>query len=152
MKSPRLTFKKTILLALLLPIAAVPIACATITGTNASTETNVATKLNATPNLEAATQTLKTPNYQITITQNCAEGTVVCNTVSYASTHLQTGVKLNLMGKTVHTTCADQVTPCRFLGYRFQDGNAVHFVGEDGAFQIHQGDKLMVSEAGTWNY
>jgi hypothetical protein len=54
------------------------------------------------------------------------------------------------MGSTSHSICADGVTPCRFLGYRFQNGNTTYLVDEDGSLRVLQGDKLLLEEQGEW--
>ena len=70
---------------------------------------------------EAATSsehatTLTTDHFAVTISQHCEEGAVTCDDVSYSGVNRKTGKEIHLTGSTWHTTCADGVTPCRFLG------------------------------------
>lgn len=96
--------------------------------------------------------TLKTKSFKVDIKRNCPEGNVTCNNVSYKGTDLRTGKSLRLTGKTVNALCADGVTPCRFLGYQFQNGSYRYFVSEAGTLQVYQGKKLLLQETGTWTY
>ncbi|ARV63035.1 hypothetical protein BZZ01_14905 [Nostocales cyanobacterium HT-58-2] len=98
----------------------------------------------------ALAETLTTTNFNITITRKCPEGSVSCNNVIYNGTNVRTGDSIRLTGKTIHTTCADGVTPCRFIGYQFRNANYLYQVTEDGALQIYQGKKLVLQEKGTW--
>ncbi len=97
-------------------------------------------------------QTLKTRNFRVIITRNCLEGSVVCNDVTYNGTDLNTGTSIRLKGKTLHTTCADRVTPCRFVGYEFRNRNYRYLVTEGGWLQVYQGKKLLLQERGIWDY
>lgn len=93
---------------------------------------------------------LKTPSFQVRITINCKEGVVVCNNVTYLGTSLKTGKSIKISGKSVHTLCADRVTPCRFLGYEFRNKQYLYSVSEDGLLEIYRNQKLVTSEQGTW--
>ncbi|MEA5511754.1 hypothetical protein VB715_18440 [Crocosphaera sp. UHCC 0190] len=97
------------------------------------------------------TETLKTKNFKITINSNCQEGEVTCDHVSYEGINVNTGESLQLIGKTLHTTCADGITPCRFLGYEFLNGKYRYMVTEDGSLLVYQGEKLLLEEQGTWH-
>jgi len=88
-------------------------------------------------------ETLTTPSFRVTITRHCPEGYVTCNDVTYDGSNLNTGASLRLRGKTVHTTCGDGVTPCRFLGYEFRNRDYRYVVLEDGRLQVYQGRKLL---------
>jgi hypothetical protein len=115
---------------------------------------------------EAAASSLVTKSFLIDITSNCEEGNVVCNNITYRSIDRKTGKTLQLKGKTVHSLCADQVTPCRFLGYEFLDlryedlGTSVgdyplipyrYFISGD-TLEIYRYRQLITSEKGTWQY
>ncbi|WP_171574021.1 hypothetical protein [Leptolyngbya sp. Cla-17] len=102
--------------------------------------------------VDAWAETLKTKSFNVKITRNCPEGVVVCNNVGYFGRDLKTGQSIRLVGKTLHTTCQDGITPCRFLGYQFQNRNYRYFVREDGTLQVYQGKKLLLQERGTWSY
>ncbi|MCU0536373.1 MAG: hypothetical protein MUD14_21000 [Hydrococcus sp. Prado102] len=98
----------------------------------------------------ASAETLQTKNFEVNITQNCAEGEVTCNNVSYRGTNRKTGDSISLTGKTLHQLCADNVTPCRFIGYEFLNGNYRYLVTSDGTLQVYRGRELILSEQGTW--
>jgi hypothetical protein len=97
----------------------------------------------------ALAETLKTKTFRVTITRNCPEGYVTCNNVTYYGKNLKTGSSIRLTGKTIHTTCADGVTPCRFLGYEFRNKPYLYRVTEDGRLQIYREKKLILEEKGT---
>lgn len=102
-----------------------------------------------------AAQTLTTANFVITITSHCPEGSVSCDDVSYRGVAKKTGKAITLKGSTMHTTCADGVTPCRFLGYAFRNGDVRYWVWESGLLEVRQGGakgKLLVEEKGEWSY
>jgi len=93
---------------------------------------------------------LLTPGFRIVVERHCLEGRVACDRVSYLGEDRQTGTSIRLMGSTSHSICADGATPCRFLGYRFQNGNTTYLVDEDGSLRVLQGDKLLLEERGEW--
>lgn len=99
-----------------------------------------------------ASQTLKldTPSYSVTIEVLCAEGDVSCNQVRYLGRSKKSGKAITLKGKTIHTPCADGVSPCRFLGYDFRHGKLSYFVSDDGLLRVTRGSKTLVEEAGQW--
>lgn len=94
--------------------------------------------------------TLRTKDFRVTITNNCPEGEVVCNNVIYQGVNINTGASIQLKGKTVHTLCADQVTPCRFVGYEFSKGNYRYFVTQEGRLQVYQNGKIVLNQRGNW--
>lgn len=102
--------------------------------------------------LAIGSQTLKleTPSYSVNIEVLCAEGDVSCDQVRYSGRSKKSGKAITLKGKTAHTLCADGVSPCRFLGYRFQHGKLSYFVSDDGLLQVTQGGKTLVEETGQW--
>jgi hypothetical protein len=100
----------------------------------------------------ANAETLKTKNFNVTITRNCPEGYVACNNVAYFGKNLKTGKSIRLIGKTIHTFGADGVTPSRFLGYEFRNNQYLYRVTADGALQVYQGKKLILQEKGTFTY
>jgi hypothetical protein len=95
-------------------------------------------------------QNLRTPNHRVVLRRNCPEGNVTCNNVSYYGINFRTGASIRLKGRTVHAPCRDQVTPCRFLGYEFLNGDTRYFVREDGELTVTQGRRLLLREMGTW--
>ena len=101
------------------------------------------------------TSTLETENYVVEITFGCPEGHVTCDRITYKGVSKKTGKALTLRGKTVHTTCADGVTPCRFVGYAFQNGKHNYFVSEDldglnGVLSVRAQGKEILLERGKW--
>ena len=101
----------------------------------------------------SAADTLTTTNYVVTISQNCKEGNVTCDNVTYHGVSKKTGRGITLKGTTKHTKCADGVTPCRFLGYEFKSGNITYLVLESGLLQVWRGkSEVLVDEKGEWKY
>ena len=100
--------------------------------------------------LPVLSEELDTPSYNITIQSNCEEGSVSCDNVSYTGVNKKSGKSITLKGSTSHTLCADGVTPCRFLGYQFKNGDTSYFVSEEGGLEVTNGDEVLVSETGTW--
>ena len=96
-------------------------------------------------------ETLKTRNFNVTITRNCQEGSITCSDVTYVGRELTTGNSIRLKGKTMHRMCADRVTPCQFIGYEFRNRNYRYVVTADGTLQVYQGTKLLLIEKGTWD-
>mgnify|MGYP003383588747 CR=1 FL=1 len=97
-----------------------------------------------------AAQRLATESFDITIEVRCAEGVVGCDDVLYVGTHRKSGRAIRLVGRELHTRCADGVTPCRFLGYAFDSGDVRYMVSDDGALIVRQGKKTLVQERGVW--
>ena len=98
----------------------------------------------------AAVMVLDTPSYTVNIDVRCEEGQVSCDKVHYKGTHRKNGQSIALKGKTLHTLCADGVTPCRFLGYVFANGKTRYTVLEEGELTVQRGDKTLIREKGTW--
>lgn len=96
--------------------------------------------------------TLTTPSYKITIDVRCPEGHVTCEDVKYIGISRTSGKSISLTGRTVHTTSADGVTPSRFLGYSFTNGNTAYFVSDDGELKVTQGSNVLVQERGVWKW
>ena len=104
-------------------------------------------------NIAFADELLTTPNYIIRIEVNCAEGYVTCNDVTYVGESRKSHNSITLKGKTMHTSCADGITPCRFVGYYFKNGNITYTISESGELKVIQGkDKVLVKEKGAWSY
>lgn len=97
-------------------------------------------------------QQLDTHNYSIEIQQLCPEGEVQCQNVLYVGTSKVSGASIKLKGKTWHSLCADSVTPCRFLGYQFNNGRIRYLVHESGLLQvIGSTGRILVEEQGKWD-
>ncbi|VFQ44167.1 hypothetical protein MSL71_18110 [Desulfoluna butyratoxydans] len=101
---------------------------------------------------QAFASELTTKNYTITIETHCEEGVVSCGDVTYVGTHNKTGKSITLKGATWNSMCADGVTPNRFIGYRFKNGDISYLVYEEGLLEVYRGDELLLSEEGTWVY
>lgn len=97
--------------------------------------------------------TLTTAHYVVTVTRHCQEGEVRCDNVSYHGASKKTGKAMTLKGSTLHTLCADGVTPCGFLGYQFKTGNFRYLVLESGTLRVVKGDsEVLIDELGEWTY
>jgi len=108
--------------------------------------------LGATQAQDGRQSTLETPHYSVTITVHCAEGNVSCDQVTYQGTSKRSGNAITLSGSTWHTYCADG-SPCRFLGYRFDNGDYHYRLYERGLLEVIEGDSnVLVSETGQWHY
>jgi hypothetical protein len=96
-------------------------------------------------------ETLTTNNYVVTITKNCEEGNVTCDDITYRGISKQTGEAITLKGSTKHTKCSDGMTPCKFIGYEFKNGNITYLVLESGLLQVFQGEsEVLLEEQGKW--
>lgn len=95
--------------------------------------------------------TLTTPSYLVEIQVRCEEGAVTCDDVSYQGINRKTGTRIKLRGKTLHSLCADGVTPCRFIGYAFNNKGVTYQVDDDGHLLVMQGKKVLVDEQGEWD-
>lgn len=93
---------------------------------------------------------LETPSFVVKIDVRCAEGNVTCENVIYTGISRKTGKSISVKGRTMHSKCADGVTPCRFQGYTFDSGKINYTVYEDGELVVMNGDKTLVSEKGVW--
>jgi hypothetical protein len=101
---------------------------------------------------QAGASTLTTPSFIIEIQQNCAEGNVTCDNVTYIGTNRKTGKSIRLRGRTKHSVCADGVTPCGFQGYEFRNGATYYRVLAEGDLLVMQGKKVLLEEKGSWEW
>lgn len=100
---------------------------------------------------QALASELLTPSFKITIDSHCEEGNVTCDKVTYLGVNRKTGASIKLKGKTLHTTCADGVSPCRFIGYLFKNGNVQYLIEEDGQLTVTRNKtEILVDEKGEW--
>jgi len=96
-------------------------------------------------------EVLETPGYVVTITNDCEEGVVVCDRAIYRGVSKKSGKSITLRGSTMHTTCADGETPCRFLGWRFVSPQGVIYeVFEDGTLIVRRGERILLRQRGRW--
>lgn len=100
--------------------------------------------------LPGAAQTLETPSFIVTIDVRCAEGNVTCDDVRYTGTSKKTGKSITLRGRTMHSKCADGVTPCQFQGYVFRQGASSYTITPADELLVMQGEKTLLKEQGTW--
>jgi len=101
--------------------------------------------------LTAAERHLVTPSYQLRMDSRCVEGEVSCDRYTLQGQERKSGKPLMMQGRSMHTTCADGITPCRFLGYRFGNPEHSFLITEDGLLNIYHGDSLILHEQGRWN-
>lgn len=99
---------------------------------------------------QAGVAVLETPSFVVKIDVRCAEGNVTCEDVIYTGTSRKSGKSISVRGRTMHSKCADGVTPCRFQGYTFINGKINYTVYEDGELVVMNGSKTLVSEKGVW--
>lgn len=104
----------------------------------------------AAPSQASAGEELLTPSFRVVVQRRCPEGTVVCEQVSYRGEDRATGAAISLTGSTEYHMCADGQTPCRFLGYRFANGNVIYEVSEEGWLTVTQAGKVLLQEQGEW--
>jgi hypothetical protein len=100
--------------------------------------------------LPGTAEILETPSFLVTIDAGCAEGEVACKQAVYTGKSKKSGKSITLRGETLHSMCADGVTPCRFLGYRFKSGAIVYTVTEGGELIVNDRHKTLVHEQGVW--
>ncbi|MCX2781852.1 hypothetical protein OQJ46_02475 [Microbulbifer thermotolerans] len=101
--------------------------------------------------IAASAADLETKSFLVNIKSNCGEGDVSCNQLIYKGTSKKSGNTITLKGSSWHTLCSDGVTPCRFLGYKFKNGNITYYVHQDGLLEVvHDRGKILVSEQGKW--
>ncbi len=93
---------------------------------------------------------LMTGTYHLEIESKCGEGNVTCESILMTGQNKHSGEPVTLTGETWHTVCADG-SPCRFLGYRFFDGELTYFIHQSGLLEVIAGDRdLKLSEQGEW--
>lgn len=98
-------------------------------------------------------ETFVTDNFSIKIDNECEEGHVTCEAVKFTYATVGIEQKQIVIGKTIHSICADEVTPCAFQGYEFVADGGVYFIHSSGVLEItdKDGNQLLV-EQGTWQY
>ena len=96
-------------------------------------------------------ETLTTDNFIIQIERGCEEGNVTCDTIKFIYSPVGIEEQQTVIGKTVHTRCADGVTPCAFQGYEFLADGAKYFIHSSGVLEVidSEGNQLLV-EQGKW--
>jgi hypothetical protein len=71
-------------------------------------------------------------SYDVTVQTLCPEGYVSCDRLVLRGVHKLTGRRLHLKGRSMHSMCADGVTPCRYLGDQFEGRSYVYFFSSEG--------------------
>lgn len=95
---------------------------------------------------------LSTDSFEVHIEDHCEEGEVSCDNVSLKLKNRTSGLSIILSGTTMHTRCADGVTPCRFLGYHSKDKGKSYFVYPEGRLQIiNEEERIILDEKGEWH-
>ncbi len=106
----------------------------------------------------ALASTLVTPSYEITVTENCPEGEIACQDVTYASKNRRTKRTVHLKGRSiVHNCPGDQgdgpgKTPCHHVGYEFRAGKTTYDVDDDGRFTVTRAGRVVLEERGKWDW
>lgn len=96
-------------------------------------------------------ETLETPSFTVTIKNNCEEGVVSCDDVTYTGVSKKNGSRVALKGETLHTYDAEG-TPSRFLGYQFHSGAYLYEVLEEGILWVTRDGKDVIFERGEWSH
>lgn len=100
--------------------------------------------------------TLVTDGYEVTLRTECAEGEVSCDRIYADALVLEGNQTRALRGSTLHTLCADGVSPCRFLGYQLSDDTYDYRVLENGQLHIQRCDEFgcesIHNEQGQWQF
>ncbi len=102
---------------------------------------------------EVSAETLTTDNFIIEIEHDCEEGNVTCDMIKFIYSPIGIEQKQTVVGKTVHTKCADGVTPCTFQGYQFLADGTTYFIYNSGVLEVidSEGNQLLV-EQGKWQH
>lgn len=99
----------------------------------------------------ASDRTLETDGFIILIESFCEEGEVSCNNYRYTGASKKSNNTIILNGSSWHSLCADGISPCRFLGYKFENTDVTYFVHESGLLEVIQGnDNVLLSQQGSW--
>lgn len=96
-------------------------------------------------------ETLLTDTYSIQIQRECEEGNVTCDKIRFTYTVAGSDAPRVAMGSTVHSTCADGITPCAFRGYAFSSESHQFFILSSGTLEVmdYEGN-LLLTEPGAW--
>lgn len=99
----------------------------------------------------AKDRVLDTANYLITISSQCEEGEVICNSYQYLGVSKQSGQSIQLVGSSWYRMCSDGQTPCQFLGYRFKNRTVTYFISNEGSIAVvTDKGKILLQESGRW--
>lgn len=95
---------------------------------------------------------LITPSYSVTITENCKEGVVGCDDVTYRGINRKTGKSITLKGAARMVMCADRVTPCHVDVYEFKNGAYLYSLYPDGNLVVTKNGHVIINEIGKWQW
>ena len=93
---------------------------------------------------------LETKSHVVVLVEHCPEGDVACNDITYVGVSKKSGDSIRLKGKSVHSMGSDGVTPSRFLGYSFINGQTKYFIENDGTLSISQKGRVSTEQKGIW--
>lgn len=91
-----------------------------------------------------------TPSREIVMVHDCPEGCVSCDKIKFRLTLKDTGQQQTFTGSTDHGKGVDGVTPSRFRGWRFRDGDMNYFISNDDQLTINKGGTTVLQEQGRW--
>ncbi|WP_347366187.1 hypothetical protein [Vibrio vulnificus] len=96
-------------------------------------------------------QTFRTDNFELEFHNECGEGEVTCEKVRVFFSLIGIETKQEALGKSIHSLCADGITPCRFLGYELRSDGVRYIVYESGVLSVvdDSGNELLL-EQGAW--
>lgn len=98
-------------------------------------------------------QTWVSNRYVIELDRQCLEGDVTCDMYEITLVDRSRGERQVMYGQTLHTVCADGVSPCRFMGYQFAGKDLRYRLYETGTLEVYDRDnKIVRSERGEWRY
>lgn len=101
----------------------------------------------------SSSETFITKNFTIEIHSMCEEGNVTCDEIQFTLSVKGFESKKIVTGKTIHTRCADGVTPCAFQGYLFVTNDAKYFLYHSGVLEVvDKQDNPLLLEQGEWMY
>ena len=81
--------------------------------------------------------------YRFSIERRCQEGWVSCNNVQLEIYNKKTGENLRILGSTHHSTCADGISPCRFIGYIFKKDDLKIVIDYQNIVLIRNGTQIL---------
>jgi hypothetical protein len=104
------------------------------------------------PAAAQAESTLTTPHFTVSLKENCEEGVVGCDDVTYHGVSRKTGKAITLKGKTNMVMCADGETPCHIGNYEFKSGAVLYAVYPNGTLIVTKGTHVLLNEKGQWSW
>lgn len=96
------------------------------------------------------TQIFDGKKFTAQITNNCSEGNVTCEDVTFSSKSKKTGKGITLKGHTVNVNCPEV---CDFRGYEFKNGDYTYSLLTNDFniwnLNVFKKDKVISSDSGT---